>query len=365
MDDGWFGSRCDDKRALGDWTANEEKLGGSLGRLVEQVRALGLRFGIWMEPEMVSEDSALYRAHPDWALALPGKPPVRSRSQLVLDLSRRDVQEYLFDALCGVLNQGEIDYLKWDANRSIEDVYSYASPDQGKVLYDYMLGLYALLERLCQRYPRLLIEGCSGGGGRFDAGMLYYSPQIWCSDNTDAMDRLRIQYGSSFGYPVSSMGSHVSACPNHQTGRSVPLATRGLVAMSGSFGFELDPARLSEDERAQIRQQIETFRRDAPLIHKGLYYRLTDPAAAPFCAWGFVSPEGDQALLYAVLQEKHANMPALYLRPRGLTPGTLYRDADSGALYWADALMDAGLPLPLSLEERCGLCIRLERIQTP
>ena len=363
MDDGWFGQRSDDRRALGDWTANEKKLGGTLGSLIEQVRALGLRFGIWMEPEMVSEDSELYRSHPDWALAIPGQPPVRSRFQLVLDFSRREVREEIFARICRVLDQGKIDYLKWDANRSINEVYSHTATDQGKVLYDYMLGVYEVLGRLCDRYPQLLIEGCSGGGGRFDAGMLYYCPQIWCSDNTDAIDRLRIQYGTSFGYPASAVGAHVSACPNHQTGRSTPLQTRGVVAAAGTFGYELDPAKLSESEREEIRRQIADYSEDAALVRQGLYYRLCDPAATPFCAWAFVSEDGAQAMISAVLQENHGNMPVLYVRPRGLTPGALYRDRKSGRVYPADALMDMGLPLPHHTEPFGSRVWRLERLE--
>ena len=361
MDDGWFGNRSDDRRALGDWTVNVEKLGCTLGELTEHVNALGLKFGIWMEPEMISEDSELYRAHPDWALAIPGKPPVRSRSQLVLDFSRAEVREHIFECICQILDQGRIGYLKWDANRSISDVYSHAATDQGKVLYDNMLGVYEILERLNTRYPDLLIEGCSGGGGRFDAGMLYYSPQIWCSDNTDAIDRLRIQYGSSFGYPVSAVGSHVSACPNHQTGRSVPIETRGAVAAAGTFGYELDPAKLSEAERRAVREQTRVYREDADLIREGLYYRLSDPMSADCCAWAFVSEDGERAMITAVLQALHGYMPPLYIRPRGLTPGAVYRDRESGRCYGADALMDMGLPLPQELRQFDSFVWRLEK----
>ena len=227
MDDGWFGKRDDDNSGLGDWFVNEKKLGGTLGNLIKRINDLGVKFGIWIEPEMVSEDSDLYRKHPDWALTVPGRNPVRSRNQLVLDFSRKEVVDEIYDQICKVLDQGNIEYVKWDMNRSLMDVYSSVTRDQGRVLHDYVLGLYDFLERLVQRYPNLLIEGCSGGGGRFDAGMMYYTPQIWCSDNTDAIDRLRIQYGTSFGYPVSVVGSHVSAVPNHQTGRKTPLHTRG------------------------------------------------------------------------------------------------------------------------------------------
>ena len=363
MDDGWFGERWDDRHGLGDWTANEKKLGCTLGELITDVNALGLRFGIWMEPEMVNEDSELYRRHPDWALTIPGEKPVRARCQLVLDLSRPEVCDYLFDSLCSVLDQGKIEYLKWDVNRSISEVYSRAAEDQGRVLYDYMRGLYGVLERLVTRYPELLLEGCSGGGGRFDAGMLYYSPQIWCSDNTDAIDRLTIQYGTSFGYPASTVGAHVSACPNHQTGRITPLATRAAVAMAGTFGFELDPKKLSAGEKAEVRREIAAFREDAPLVQNGLYYRLSDPTRELCCAWAFVSEDGKRCLLSAVLQSRHGNMPAQYVKLRGLSPCARYRVRETGIVLPADALMDAGLPLPLELGEYESVVWHLERIE--
>ena len=362
MDDGWFGERWDDRAGLGDWTANEKKLGCTLGELVGRVNALGLKFGIWMEPEMVNEDSALFRSHPDWALAIPGEKPVRARCQLVLDLSRREVCDYLFTSICAVLEQGNIEYLKWDLNRSIAEAFSRTADDQGRVLYDYMLGLYDLLERITARYPDLLIEGCSGGGGRFDAGMLYYCPQIWCSDNTDAIDRLTIQYGTSFGYPASTVGAHVSACPNHQTGRVTPLATRAAVAMAGTFGYELDPKKLSAEEREEIRRQTAAYHEDAPLIQDGLYYRLSDPASELCCAWAVVSESGDRCLLSAVLQNGHGYLPAIYVKPRGLTPGAFYRVRESGKRYPADALMDMGLPFPQPAVEYDCCVWHLERV---
>ena len=288
MDDGWFGKRDDDNSGLGDWFVNEKKLGGTLGNLIKRINDLGVKFGIWIEPEMVSEDSDLYRKHPDWALTVPGRNPVRSRNQLVLDFSRKEVVDEIYDQICKVLDQGNIEYVKWDMNRSLMDVYSSVTRDQGRVLHDYVLGLYDFLERLVQRYPNLLIEGCSGGGGRFDAGMMYYTPQIWCSDNTDAIDRLRIQYGTSFGYPVSVVGSHVSAVPNHQTGRKTPLHTRGVVAMSGTFGYELNLMKLSEEEKQEIREQIAEYKSYAPIIQNGLYYRLSNPTTEEICAWEFV-----------------------------------------------------------------------------
>ena len=350
MDDGWFGKRDDDNSGLGDWFVNEKKLGGTLGNLIKRINDLGVKFGIWIEPEMVSEDSDLYRKHPDWALTVPGRNPVRSRNQLVLDFSRKEVVDEIYDQICKVLDQGNIEYVKWDMNRSLMDVYSATTKDQGRVLHDYVLGLYDFLERLVQRYPNLLIEGCSGGGGRFDAGMMYYTPQIWCSDNTDAIDRLRIQYGTSFGYPVSVVGSHVSAVPNHQTGRKTPLHTRGVVAMSGTFGYELNLMKLSEEEKQEIREQIAEYKSYAPIIQNGLYYRLSDPTTEEICAWEFVhtdEKEQSKVLLNVVMQVIHGNMTVNYVKLQGLEETAVYREEKSGKRYTGAALMYGGMPLPI------------------
>ena len=350
MDDGWFGKRDDDNSGLGDWFVNEKKLGGTLGNLIKRINDLGVKFGIWIEPEMVSEDSDLYRKHPDWALTVPGRNPVRSRNQLVLDFSRKEVVDEIYDQICKVLDQGNIEYVKWDMNRSLMDVYSSVTRDQGRVLHDYVLGLYDFLERLVQRYPNLLIEGCSGGGGRFDAGMMYYTPQIWCSDNTDAIDRLRIQYGTSFGYPVSVVGSHVSAVPNHQTGRKTPLHTRGVVAMSGTFGYELNLMKLSEEEKQEIREQIAEYKRYAPIIQNGLYYRLSNPTTEEICAWEFVhtdEKEQSKVLLNIVMQVIHGNMTVNYVKLQGLEETAVYREEKSGKRYTGAALMYGGMPLPI------------------
>lgn len=354
MDDGWFGKRDDDNSGLGDWFVNEKKLGGTLGNLIKRINDLGVKFGIWIEPEMVSEDSDLYRKHPDWALTVPGRNPVRSRNQLVLDFSRKEVVDEIYDQICKVLDQGNIEYVKWDMNRSLMDVYSSVTRDQGRVLHDYVLGLYDFLERLVQRYPNLLIEGCSGGGGRFDAGMMYYTPQIWCSDNTDAIDRLRIQYGTSFGYPVSVVGSHVSAVPNHQTGRKTPLHTRGVVAMSGTFGYELNLMKLSEEEKQEIREQIAEYKSYAPIIQNGLYYRLSDPTTEEICAWEFVHTDEkgqSKVLLNIVMQVIHGNMTVNYVKLQGLEETAIYREEKSGKRYTGAVLMYGGMPLPIESGE--------------
>ena len=340
MDDGWFGRRNDDNSSLGDWKVNEEKLGGTLKQLIDRVHAEGVKFGIWLEPEMVNEDSDLYRAHPDWAIQIPGRKPVRMRNQLVLDFSRKEVRDAIYDQVCTILDRCEIDYVKWDMNRSLSDVYA------GNVTYDYVLGIYEILEKIVIRYPNLLIEGCSGGGGRFDAGMMYYTPQIWCSDNTDAINRVKIQYGTSFFYPISVVGSHVTAVPNHQTGRSVSLITRGVVAMAGTFGYELNPALMSEEEKNIVKQQVLTYKKYESLICEGTYYRLSSPFTEPFAAWMSVSRDKKQALVSVVRLEAEGNAVSMYLKCKGLNPDAVYREENTGVLYDGAALMAAGLVLP-------------------
>lgn len=347
LDDGWFGRRNDDNSGLGDWKVNEEKLGCSLGELAAKINEKGLKFGLWIEPEMVSEDSDLYRNHPDWAMAIPGRKPVRARNQLVLDFSRAEVRNAVFEQICQVLDHANVEYIKWDMNRSLFDVYSPDAKDQGTVLHRYILGVYEFLEKLLTRYPDMLIEGCSGGGGRFDAGMLYYTPQIWCSDNTDAVDRIAIQYGTSFIYPASAVGAHVSAVPNHQTGRITSLQARGVAAMAGTFGYELDLGALTSEEKETVREQIRRFHACAPLIQNGDYYRLTDPREEETAAWMFVSGDKREALLNVIRLENHGNMTANYIQLRGLEPAAIYEDADSGRRYSGSALMEAGIPLPL------------------
>ncbi len=351
LDDGWFGKRDNDNSGLGDWYANEEKLGEPLEHLARRINDLGLKFGIWFEPEAVNEDSDLYREHPDWVLTIPGRKPIRAREQLVLDFSRAEVVDHIYDQMCKILDAGNIEYVKWDMNRSLSDCFSRTTQDQGRVLHDYVLGLYSLLERLIARYPDILFEGCSGGGGRFDAGMLYYTPQIWCSDNSDAIDRVRIQYGTSFGYPVSAVGSHVSAVPNHQNGRVTPFETRGITAMAGTFGYELDPKKLSAEEKEAIREQIGDYKRYADLIQNGLYFRLTDPFRQEVGAWEFLSGDGSEILVNAVMLAVHGNMTVNYLRFKGLPGGCMYQEQKTGKIYASDALMETGLPLPVEMGE--------------
>ena len=355
LDDGWFGHRNDDNTSLGDWFVNEKKLGCTLGSLIERINALGVKFGIWVEPEMISEDSLLYQMYPEYVLHIPGRDPARSRNQLVLDFSKQEVREAIFCQICAVLDQGNVEYLKWDMNRPLEDL------PNGSISYEYMLGVYDFLEKLTQRYPNFLIEGCSSGGGRFDAGMLYYTPQIWCSDNTDALDRVRIQYGTSFFYPVAAMGAHVSAVPNHQTGRVTSLHTRGVVAMAGTFGYELDPDKLTEEEKQQVREQIADFKKHRGLIRDGKYYRLSNPMTQPFGAWQVVAEDGAQTLLSVTAQEVHGIRELFYVRLKGLTPGASYIDTKTGTRYSADCLMKAGLPLPEMKGENIAYQLYLEK----
>lgn len=368
MDDGWFGQRNDDLRGLGDWTANEVKLPGGLDPLIARIRALGLDFGIWLEPEMVSEDSSLYRAHPDWTFTVPGRRPSMSRDQLVLDLSRPEVADWLYDTVSSLLRRHDISYVKWDMNRSLSDVFSPMLPAerQGEVSHRYMLGLYGVLERLTAEFPDVLFEGCAGGGGRYDAGMLAYFSQIWCSDNTDPIARLEIQYGTSFGYPPPTMGAHISASPNHQTGRATPLGTRGVVAMSGAFGVELDPAALSEGEVREIQAVIGRFHVFDALLETGLYYRLTE-ADAPAAVWQVISDDRSEALVSVVLAKPNANPKPVHIQLRGLAPGAVYVLADSAffgcqntpcgvktAEFSGAALMYGGFTLPPMLGDYPG-----------
>ncbi len=346
LDDGWFGTRDDDNQALGDWYANETKLGGSIRSLGQDIHDKGLLFGIWVEPEMVNENSQLYRNHPDWALRIPGREPVRARNQLVLDFSREEVRDAVYAQISKVLEESRADYLKWDYNRNIVDIYSAGETDQGRVLYDNMLGVYAFLERLRQDFPNLLIEGCSGGGGRFDAGMLYYCPQIWCSDNSDAIDRLRIQYGTSFGYPAETMGAHVSAVPNGGTGRITSLQTRAYVAMSGTFGYELDPSKLTEAEKSEIRKEIVQRNELAAFMIQADYVRLTDPFRDPVTAWGFVSKDRREGVFFAVVTEVHGNMPVNYVCFEELLKNRQYVNKEDGKTYSSEVLRTIGLPVP-------------------
>ncbi|MCR5403177.1 MAG: alpha-galactosidase [Butyrivibrio sp.] len=356
LDDGWFGKRDDDHAGLGDWVVNRQKLKNGIEQLADHTDSLGMKFGLWFEPEMVNEDSDLFRKHPEWALSDPDRKPVMGRDQLVLDMSRNEVVDYLYESMSEILKSAKISYIKWDFNRSLSNVFSgkYPVDRQGEVSHRFVLGTYSLMERLREAFPDIMIEGCSGGGGRFDAGILFYSPQIWCSDNTEAINRLRIQKGTSYGYPVSTMGSHVSASPNHQTGREVPLMTRAIVAMAGTFGYELDPRQFSDEEKAMVREQIDTFNRHYDLIQRGRYYRLSDDEDEKYyTSWGFVSEDKEEALLNLVVTDMRANPEIIYVRMNGLDPAGIYVVDDvissydkaskpENAFFSGAALMNAG-----------------------
>ena len=348
MDDGWFGHRDSDNSSLGDWRVYESKLKGGLKPLVDKINALGMEFGIWFEPEMVSPDSDLYRAHPDWAIQIPGRDLTLCRAQYVLDYSRKEVRDYVYNMLCDILRSANITYVKWDMNRQLTEVGSAALPAerQRELWHRYVLGVYELMERFVTDFPHILLENCSGGGARYDAGMLYYSPQIWASDDTDAIERLKIQYGSSLCYPVSAMGAHVSVCPNHAVGRNTSFVTRGHVAMVGTFGYELDVTKLSEEERNMIPWQIDTYKRFCHLMRDGDQYRLANPNSnTEYDAWMFVSKDQSEALFTYVQILRRPNYRSRRITLRGLKADAYYRVEETGAVYSGAALMYAGLNL--------------------
>lgn len=347
MDDGWFGNRDSDRCALGDWTVNEKKLGGTLSEFIEKINALGLKFGIWYEPEMISRDSKLYRAHPDWCIHVPGREKSIARYQYVLDYSRQDVRDYIFGEMYKVLSANKIDYLKWDFNRNLTEVGSAQLPPerQKEVFHRFVLGTYEVMDRLTKTFPDMLIENCSGGGGRFDPGMLYYSPQIWTSDNTDPIERLSIQFGTSMCYPASTMGAHVSA--SRRTG----YETKGNVALWGSFGYELDPNKFTEEDKKIVKQQVGEYHKYYDVIHFGDLYRLISPSENPFrAAWEFVSEDKTEALLTSVVMRKPEDR-ALFIRLKGLDPDKYYIDEDTHEVYSGALLMNAGLCIIASTDD--------------
>ncbi len=348
LDDGWFGHRDSDDSSLGDWFVDKNKLPGGLTPLAEDIHKLGLKFGLWFEPEMVSPDSELYRAHPDWAIHIDGRTPIEARNQLTLDLSRQDVCEYIYETVSNVLASNPIDYVKWDMNRNFSNVGSakLSAKRQRELPHRYMLGLYSILEKLIHRFPDVLFESCSSGGGRFDLGMLHYMPQTWCSDNTDAYSRCRIQYSTSLVFPPFAMGSHVSAVPNHQTGRITPLSTRGNIARSGCFGYELDLNSLTEEELTEISQQITQVKSIRNTLLYGHFYRLLSPYEGTDTAWITVAEDGSEAVFTfeRALGTSYTNPPIIRLR--GLDPAARYRIEETGEIYGGDELMYSGIALP-------------------
>ena len=345
MDDGWFGHRNDDATSLGDWFVNENKIKGGLKHLVDEVNKLGLKFGIWMEPEMISPDSELYRKHPDWAFAVPERTATLSRNQYVLDLSRKEVRDYVYECVHNVISSANIEYVKWDMNRQLTDIGSveFTGDRQGELAHRYVLGVYELQERLVNDFPDLLLENCSGGGARFDPGMLYYSPQIWCSDDTDAIERLSIQEGTELIYPLSTMGAHVSDCPNHTVGRSTPFMTRAHVALAGTFGYELDITKLPEEERKLIPEQTAMYHKYHELIREGEYYRILSCRENHRSdCWAVASEDKNEVLVTYVQVLAQVNMPSRKVRLRGFDPAKKYRLEGTDEVYSGEMLMNAG-----------------------
>jgi alpha-galactosidase len=364
LDDGWFGRRDSDLLSLGDWVEDPRKLPHGLAGLSERVRALGLRFGLWMEPEMVSPNSDLYRAHPDWCLHAPGMPRLTGRNQLVLDMGRAEVQEYVYQAVAGALTRSQADYIKWDMNRNFSPAATPTLPParQRETAHRYMLGLYAVLERLTAAFPQVLFESCASGGGRFDLGMLYYMPQTWCSDNTDAHDRCFIQYGTSLLFPPSAMGAHISAVPNHQTGRVTTLETRSAVAMGGTYGFELDLTQMDEAELARMQALLTRVKSVRDTLLYGHYYRLWNPYIGYGAAWMSISPCGQQAVVTAVRFRSAANGGPEVLRLRGLDEAARYTVRETGEVLGGDELMNLGLPLQFAAGDDTAYTIILDRM---
>ncbi|MDR4945376.1 alpha-galactosidase [Neobacillus cucumis] len=349
LDDGWFGHRDNDKSSLGDWFVNRKKLPHGLKGLASYLNGLGMQFGLWVEPEMVSPDSDLYRNHPDWCLHVPGRNRTLSRNQLVLDLSREDVCDWLIETLTTLFQSASIRYVKWDMNRNMTEVGSALLPPerQQETSHRYMLGVYRILEVLTQRFPEILFESCSGGGGRFDLGMLYYMPQTWTSDDTDAVERLKIQYGTSIVYPTVAMGAHVSDVPNHQVGRMTPLRMRCHVAMAANLGFELNIDKLSRDDKALVRQEIQYYHQIKNVVLFGDLYRLLSPFEGMDTAWMYVDEKQEQAVVFFYKTLATPNPPFFRLKLRGLNPKLKYKINDNKRVYFGDELMKIGMSLPL------------------
>lgn len=348
MDDGWFGYRNDDNSSLGDWEVNETKIQGGLKHLVEEVNKLGMKFGIWFEPEMISPDSNLFREHPDWAIQTKDRVPSLARNQLVLDLSRPEIVDYIYEKVAGILRSANIEYVKWDMNRQLSDLGSCGLPPerQGELSHRYMLAVYEMQDRLTKEFPHLLLENCSGGGARFDAGMLYYSPQIWCSDDTDAVERLSIQEGTAMIYPLSSMGAHVSDCPNHTVGRVTPFETRGYAALAGTFGYELDVTKIPEKDRDMIPAQIEMYHKYNDLVRTGDYYRIASyQENHMYDCYEVVSKDKSQALVTFIQVLGRANCHSRRIHLEGLQENMRYQIEGESRTYLGSTLMYGGLQI--------------------
>ncbi|KRL81026.1 alpha-galactosidase [Ligilactobacillus equi] len=353
LDDGWFGHRDDDNSSLGDWKVYQKKFPQGIGHFADYVHAQGLKFGLWVEPEMVSFDSDLYQQHPDYLMQVPGRAPSPSRNQYLLDMGREEVRQNIYDQLVKVFKEAKVDYIKWDMNRNMSDVFASDLPSdqQGQVYHRYILGVYKLMEDLTAEFPNILFEGCSGGGGRFDAGWAYYMPQIWASDNTDAIARQTIQYGTSLVYPVSMTTAHVSAIPNHQTGRKTPFDTRGAIAMSGVFGYELDLTKMSQADKDQVKVQVKQYQAIRSLVQFGDFYRLKSPSEGNQTAWNFVSADKKEAVLVTAQVLAYAQPYLTKTKLAGLDPDKYYQDQETKVIYGGDELMNLGFYDPVVHED--------------
>jgi len=365
LDDGWFGKRDDDNSSLGDWVVDKRKLPEGLKALAEKVNNIGLDFGLWFEPEMISIDSDLYRAHPDWCIHVPNRSHTLGRNQLILDLSREEVCDYVVEAVCKVLSEAPISYVKWDMNRHMTDIGSAALPveRQRETAHRYILGLYNVMDRITNRFPKVLFESCSSGGGRFDPGMLYYMPQTWTSDNTDAVCRLKIQYGTSFTYPSITMGAHVSTVPNHQVGRITPLSTRGHVAMAGNFGYELDLTQLTEEEKELVKKQVALYKEIREVTQFGDFYRIFSPFEGNEAAWNFVSEDKSEvvASYFKILSQPAAAITTIKFK--GLESEYLYENLKTGEVFGGDELMNVGITLPRVKQDFLSMLWRFKRVR--
>ena len=356
LDDGWFGTRNDDFSGLGDWTVNYDKLPSGIDGLAKKINDIGLKFGLWFEPEMVNPDSDLYRAHPDWAISVPNRISSLSRNQLILDLSRDDVCDYIITAVSDVLKSANIEYVKWDMNRPMTDM-----PYEG-YNHKYTLGFYKIMDAITGAFPNILFEGCSGGGGRFDAGVLAYMPQIWTSDNSDAAARLKIQYATSMGYPVSAISAHVTAVPNHQNGRITSLKLRADTAYAGVFGYELDITKMSDTELAEIKKQVETDKKLRTLMRTGDFYRILSPYETNYCSWEMVSKDKKEVFFYSAKIFSVANSHDIRLKLKGLDAEAKYMDTVTGEVYGGDELMYYGVEPKYDMHDFASYTMMLNRV---
>ena len=345
LDDGWFGERSNDRAGLGDWVANPERLANGIVGLADKIEKLGMKFGLWFEPEMVNKDSNLYREHPDWIISVPGRNESHGRYQYVLDFSRKEIVDHIYKMMAKILSEAKVSYIKWDMNRSITECFSKALPAdrQGEVFHRYILGVYDLYERLTSTFPEVLFESCASGGGRFDPGMLYYAPQGWASDDSDAVERLKIQYGTSFCYPISSIGSHVSVVPNHQVYRNTPLHTRANVAYFGTFGYELDLNKLTVDEINEVKAQINFMKKYRRTLQFGTFYRLKSPFEGNETVWMVVSEDRKTAIIGWYRTLNVVNDAYRRVQLKGLNPDYRYRNSINKTENYGDELMNLGL----------------------